>query len=460
MPFTITGIIMQRGWPWLYKHDPFATAGRDVISITSVVPPRSAFYFADAKALYHITTSRATKFPKPIVEFYKPAAAFGPNLIVAEGAEWKRMRRPINPAFGDRTMRFVWETAMGVASGLFDTPEWKGKGEVRIGHVVDITLPMALLVLGIAAFGKQMRWEDDDFVPEGHTLTFESALHTVSTTLLEKFVLPNWAYPLRADWRNIDLAGKELLAYVKEMIHERRSATEKVHGNDLFTGLLAATEIEEDPLRDDELIGNLFILLFAGHETTAHTLAFTFALLALHQDEQEKLFQHIDSNLRALDRAPEWTDMGKFSRCLAVLHETLRMFPAAPELPKSAAEECHVPMDDGSTVFVPAGSIVDVSVIGLHYNPRYWENPHMFKPDRFLAEDWPKDAFIPFSAGMRACIGRRFFETEAIAFLISVVSRYSIKPQDPDVSAEELLKATFSLTLAPVKVPLVFKLRK
>lgn len=119
MPYTIPGIIMQRGWPWLYKHDhelgrtssPVRTlkcyvsvqesrTRRDLhrsslyvalhnVSLrqTSVLPPRVAFYFADAKALHYITTERA--FPKPIVEFYTPAEAFGPNLIVAEGAAWK-----------------------------------------------------------------------------------------------------------------------------------------------------------------------------------------------------------------------------------------------------------------------------------------------------------------------------------------------------------------------------------
>lgn len=56
----------------------------------------------------------------------------------------KRMRRPINPAFGDRTIRFVWDTAMCVAAGLFETPQWKGRQEVRIGHAVDVTLSVSL----------------------------------------------------------------------------------------------------------------------------------------------------------------------------------------------------------------------------------------------------------------------------------------------------------------------------
>jgi len=154
----------------------------------------------------------------------------------------------------------------------------------------------------------------------------------------------------------------------------------------------------------------MFIFLIAGHESTAHTLCFTFALLALYPDEQERLYQHIKGVISSLDGTPTYEDMGLFTQSLAVFYETLRMFPPAPFIPKIAAQDTTLTVsnvDGGRTTFpVPSGTEIDIHVAGLHYNPRYWKEPHRFMPERFLG-DWPKDAFLPFSQGARACLGRR-----------------------------------------------------
>jgi hypothetical protein len=117
---------------------------------------------------------------------------------------------------------------------------------------------------------------------------------------------------------------------------------------------------------------------------------------------------------------------------------------------------------------------------------RYWENPHEFKPDRFLKPDWNRDAFLPFSGGARACIGRksvlsfllspslshllmseyfRFAETESIASLTMLVSRYKISvKQEPqfvgetfEQRKERILKTIELITLTCV--PILFLTR-
>jgi len=159
------------------------------------------------------------------------------------------------------------------------------------------------------------------------------------------------------------------------------------------------------------LLGNTFIFLIAGHETTAHTLCFTFALLALYPDEQERLYQQIKGIMADIDGIPTYEDMNKFTLSLAVLYESLRMFPAVSSIPKISAEDTSLTVnnaDGGKSTFpVPAGTRVHFHFPALHYNSRYWKDPYTFRPERFL-EDWPKDAFLPFSSGARACLGRRY----------------------------------------------------
>jgi cytochrome P450 len=160
-------------------------------------------------------------------------------------------------------------------------------------------------------------------------MTFKDALHIVSSNLFLKISLPSWIANLTEHTRKIELAFNELKQYMVEMVADRRNAETKGEHHDLFSGLLDASDNLDGAaaITEEELIGNTFVFLIAGHETTAHTLCFTFALLALYPDEQERLYQQIKSIMSDLDGMPTYEDMNKFTLSLAVLYETLRMFP-------------------------------------------------------------------------------------------------------------------------------------
>ena len=195
-------------------------------------------------------------------------------------------------------------------------------------------------------------------------MTFKDALHVLSTNLVQKMALPDWAKYLTKQTRKVDLAFTELKVchpessnraciiynscleqqYMIEMVEARRDGDKVEQRYDLFSGLLDAAWGEQDSeaaISDEELIGgystsgsfgilikylthppgNMFIFLLAGHEvrhlssscsvapnsslqTTAHTLCFSFALLALYPDEQERLYQHIKGIMSNLNGMP------------------------------------------------------------------------------------------------------------------------------------------------------------
>lgn len=300
-------------------------------------------------------------------------------------------------------------------------------------------------------------------------MTFKDALYTVTSYIIPKILLPDWAMGLTKKTRHIALGFDELKMHMVEMV-ETRMKSEKVERDDLFSNLLDANSDEGGGLSIDELIGNIFIFLLAGHETTAHTLCFTLALLALYPDEQEKLYQHIISVVPD-GRTPTYEQMPLLTHTMAVFNETLRMFPAVTIIPKRTAEDTTLTTTNsrGETIVVPIpeGTDVHINVPGLHYNPKYWADPHEFKPDRFLSNDWNKDAFIPFSGGPRACLGRKFAETEALACLTMLVSRYKVTVKEEprytnetfEQRKERLLKTEPVITLTPVRVPLTFTRR-
>jgi len=464
---------VSRDGSWVLKkgYQDFAAAGQDAFAMVTLFPTtKTVIFLADAAAIKEVTTSRA-KFPKP-VELYTALSVFGRNVVASEGEEWKRYRTITAPAFSERNTRLVWDETIRIMFDLFDNV-WGDSPEVVLDHCVDITLPIALFVIGVAGFGRRVTWTSDLTIPPGHQMTFKDALHILSSNLIFKIGLPSWTTNLTEYTRKIELAFNEMKQYMVEMIDTRRNAETKEERYDLFSGLLDASQNDLDggpAITEQELIGNTFIFLLAGHETTAHTLCFTFALLALYPDEQERLYQQIKGIMADMDGMPTYEDMNRFTLSLAALYETLRMFPAASSVPKYAAEDTILTVNNaegGKTTFpVPARTEVYVHIAALHYNSRYWKDPYTFRPERFL-EDWPKDAFLPFSAGARACLGKRFFETESIAVITMMMLKYRVEVKEEPEFAGETFEQRFArvtaseqyLTNTPTRVPLVFKRR-
>ncbi|KAH7887086.1 cytochrome P450 [Phlebopus sp. FC_14] len=456
---------------WRLKHSSFAQRGLDVISAVSLWPRTvGMLWIADASVIKEIVWSRG-RFPKPLHQ-YKVLTFFGENIVVSEADEWKRYRKIVAPAFSEKNNRLVWDATTKIMLELFDDV-WAGQNEITVNHGVDLTLPIALFVIGAAGFGQGISWKADTVIPSGHQMTLKDALHTVTNDLPIKVLVPKWALGMTARFRRTRLAFDELNRYLLEMIQARRSAV-KEEKHDLFSSLLAANEDDglaqgERKLSDSELIGNIFIFLVAGHETTAHSLCFALAMLALYPEEQDTLYQHIKSVLPD-GRIPTYDDMPHLTYSLAVFYESLRMFAPVTTIPKSSAEDVTFNVTDVNgerrTITVPQGMSLSLNVPGLHYNPRYWEDPYTFKPSRFLG-DWNRDAFLPFSSGYRACVGRKFSETEGTAVLTFFVSRFKIEiKEEPQFTAEtfeqrkeRVLRASSVVTLAPNRVPLVFKRR-
>ncbi|EPS98786.1 hypothetical protein FOMPIDRAFT_1037349 [Fomitopsis schrenkii] len=454
------------------KHRDFEEFDSDIVSSVSWLPtPGRVLMLADAAAIKEVTSNRV-KFSKPLA-VYKILKFYGSNVVVTEGEEWKRHRKISAPSFSERNTRLVWDETMSIMRELCEDV-WAGQNTIPVPSIVDLTVPITLFVIGVAGFGKRMSWRDDYSVPEGFHFSFKDALHIASTDLRLKLFVPRWVLQ-NAPWKRLRdfwSAYVDLERYMRQMIDARKGVEKKEERYDLFSSLLDANEEESDSaakLSDDELMGNIFIHLVAGHETTANTIAFAFVMLALYQDEQEKLYQNI-MGVAPGNGLPAYEDMGKLSYVMAVFMETMRMFPSVINIPKYAEEDTTLPTQNMAgeklTVPCPKGTGIMIHTPGLHYNPRYWKDPNTFNPSRFLG-DWPRDAFVPFSAGARSCLGRRFAEAQGVAILTYMIKHFRVEVlEEPQYAGEtfdqrrkRLLRCRTALTLYPIKAPLVFKRR-
>ncbi|ELU41671.1 cytochrome P450 [Rhizoctonia solani AG-1 IA] len=263
----------------------------------------------------------------------------------------------------------------------------------------------------MAGFGRRINWDPkEDKVPEGRQMSFSNALRTVSKNLIFRALIPTWANNLTKKTRDVTTAFSEFGAYLTNMVGLGRKSSEitseqlqdghqtQLAPDSLFNILLSANdenmEDEKKGLDDREVAGNIFLFLFAGHETTAHTLSFCLGLLALYPETQQEVYVQIEQFMKL---------HGSVARNGSSANEDIR-----------------------EDFFIPEGANVWLSITAVHYNPAYWPEPEKFRPKRFL-EPYNKDAFLAFSTGPRSCIGRRFAEIEGIVALAMLIERYEIK---------------------------------
>ena len=261
--------------------------------------------------------------------------------------------------------------------------------------------------------------------------------------------------PMLKVQRGIDALDTILYAMIAE---RRRSPGDR---GDLLSMLLAAEDTEDagdDESRrmsDKQVRDECLTVLLAGHETTANALSFTLWNLARYPEVQEAVGREAMEVLGAR-RRPETADYPKLRYTYAVFAEAMRLYPTVWVLGRSAGPEPY--QFRGFTI--PPGAMLLAPQIVVHRDPRFWEEPERFKPERFLDESKnarPKFAYFPFGGGSRQCIGESLAWMEGVFVLATIARDWRLRPM---AGAPEEMPMTASVNLRPKGgVPLVLERR-
>lgn len=204
-----------------------------------------------------------------------------------------------------------------------------------------------------------------------------------------------------------------------DVIAHRRASG--VAPRDLLTQLMETRDDEGRPMAKSLLADESITMFFAGHETTARTLAATWAALSAHPRVAQRLHAELDGVLG--DRTPTVDDLRALPYTLQVVKEVLRLWPAAPFYVRDAVEDTEVAGHP-----VPAGTPVMLTPYWTHRHPDFWEDPEVFDPDRFTPEAEKArhpQAYHPFATGERVCIGNHFSLLESHLLLAVLARRFA-----------------------------------
>jgi len=358
------------------------------------------------------------------------------NLVSSEGATWRKHRRVIGPAFGPELYKLVWNKTLGIYREMIDVEGWKNKNFVDIPVVQKITLKLAFLLISTCGFGFPSTWATPPRAVDGG-MPIQEAIKIVAETVHISMALPEWLWYLPIPrLREARIARQRLRAFMREQVTERKALVAAGDTRaDAFTIMVKANqdELSKYQLDDQELIGNIFIFLFAGHETTANSLAVTLGYMAINEEIQNEVLEQIMSVVGP-DRDPEYDDYSKLDKVLAIFYEATRMIPAGHVLIREAAEDTVLAVpnpvgEEGSrTIPIPKGTEIILDMVGVQYNPRYFEDPQTYKPSRWYGLPTDSELFTAFSVGPRACLGRKFATVEATCFLALLLRDWQVLP--------------------------------
>ncbi|XP_035272685.1 cytochrome P450 2F2-like isoform X1 [Anguilla anguilla] len=183
---------------------------------------------------------------------------------------------------------------------------------------------------------------------------------------------------------------------------------------------------------EKQLIGYLLDLLFAGTDTTANTLLTAFLYLMTHPDVQERCQKEIDEVLGEKEQA-SYEDRHKMPYTQAMTHEAQRVADTVP------LSVFHTTTKDTRLMGydLPKGTLIIPNLSSVLSEESQWKFPHDFNPSNFLndqGEFVKPDAFMPFSAGPRMCLGEGLARMELFLILVTLLRRFNfVWPEDSGV---------------------------
>ncbi|HEX5790036.1 MAG TPA: cytochrome P450 [Luteolibacter sp.] len=328
------------------------------------------------------------------------------SLLTANGEAWKRRRRLMQPCF-HRQQIACFTCAM---TGCIE----RRLSQWRIGEPLDVAVEMMHMTYAIV--GSTLLGTD---VSESSARIGEAVTGLLEDVYQRWGRIVDWPLwlPVPANRRfHRELA--EVNRQVERIIAGHREAPERCP--DLLSMLMQARDADTgEGFSDAELRNETITMLIAGHETTANALTWTLALLSGHPEVEERMREEIAQVLG--QRVPTFEDVPGLVFTTQVLRESMRLYP-----PIWAMERRAIAADEIGGYRIPAGASIIVSPYVMHRDARYWDEPERFRPERF-AGNGQHEAYLPFGAGPRYCIGNEFAMLEARLILVMILQRFRLE---------------------------------
>lgn len=378
------------------------------------------------EGIKHVLSTGQAKYSKMVRGTQLLALIGGRGLLTSEGEFWQQSRRVIQPFFIKKQYARYVEMMNDCALNLVE--RWKREFLEREFDLSPEMTKFTLNVLGRSIFNV-------DF--DSHTDTVYEALRGLLNITEDRIVhlIPRRGRAKREQ----DEAFAREMKILEDLVDGLIAQSKQAKNLDPEKNFIHAMMASSVPFTDRDLRDHVISLLIAGHETTATALSWLFILLEQHPKLKAKLLselQHIQSPRVSLEEV----EALQFTKCCA--QEALRLYPPFWIMGRVASQD-----DELLGHGIKKGDRIQINPYFTHHNPRYWESPEEFKPERFLPENISKVneyCFIPFGKGPRTCIGNHFAMFEMLVGIFQLFRHF-----DLEITNAKSIKPDFRITLRP-----------
>ncbi|KAL7303904.1 hypothetical protein TKK_0004024 [Trichogramma kaykai] len=368
------------------------------------------------------------------------------GLLTSSDKKWHQRRKLLTPAFHSNVVEKYMEITFEQSSRA--VKDFSSSGKEANVDLLPYCSKYTLNIICESAMDVSLTSEDDN----KDAADYKNAIHKIGSIAVYRM-----ARPYILDWmlhfmpqlkKETNSALGHLHGFTSKIINERR----EYHVN---TGYQQLSDVNLDANEDANFYGKkrrlamLDLLLFdekktliddagieeevstfvfEGHDTTALAMCFAILLLAENKEAQDKAREEVEEILKPKDGVMSIPDLQKMKYLERCINETMRLYPSIPIISRRVDEDLQL-----KNCLLPRGSNVFLHIFNVHRDPNFWPEPEKFDPDRFLTEEIKKRhpfCYIPFSAGFRNCIGRKFAMMEMKALLARILYDFYLEPID------------------------------
>ena len=392
------------------------------------------FFCRDAAFAEYALQKNQKNYVKSKIQTEDLAKYVGKGLLTSEGEHWKKQRKLIQPAFHKKQLNNLLDSIKDAILTEYQ--------RIESNTTIDV-----FPILNDLAFQTVVKSLFSSAVNQDDINRLQYITESAQQMMVKELRQPYLGWWFKASGKiekHLELTH-EARTILKRIVNQRRSSQTKQ--DDLLDMLLDARYDDGSPMSEEQLVDEILILFTAGHETTSNALTFTFQLLALHPEWQDKIHEEKLSVKTESDDI--MTQIMASKICQQVIEESMRLYP-----PAYFIDRVNVAKDEFQGMQFEPGSNLLFSVYEIHRHPKLWEQPNDFLPERF-SEGGRKfsSQYFPFGAGPRKCIGNNFAMFEMIIAVTELVSKFKIHPDFSDIDITPLI------TLKPKNAFLRFEKR-